>query len=66
MLVSINDPALRSYGTFARSKVASTNWRTTSEGIRDFIFSVSYKLKSHFGSQSFLLLSYVCAVQYSR
>lgn len=65
-MVSINDPALWSSGTFARSKVASTNWRTTSEGIRDFIFSVSYKLKSRFGIQSFLLFSYVCAIEYSR
>ena len=46
--------------------VASTNWRITSEWIRDFIFSMLYKQKSCFGIQSYLLLSFACAVQYSR
>lgn len=54
--MSINDPALRG-GIEELAK---------SEGIRDFIFSVLYKLKSCFGIQSFLLLSFACAVQYSR
>lgn len=46
--------------------VASTNRPITSERIRDFIFSVLYNQKSCFGIQSYLLLSFACAVQYSR